>query len=78
MSIPQFPADTQVETATAPAPWPTDLDHPQCPDSPSPACPYCGRAALPFDPRLNSLLDLLDELAQAVRIVKRAVEEVGL
>jgi hypothetical protein len=45
---------------------------------PPPRCPYCGRATLPFDPRLSALLDLLDELAHAVRIVKRTAEEVGL
>jgi hypothetical protein len=61
------------------ADWATESGPPQdTPDYEPLRCPLCSRAALPFDPRLSGLLDLVDELAQAVRIVKRAAEEASL
>ena len=76
--ITRYDPPSQKQTSDI-ADWSTESGPPpDTPDYEPPRCPYCGRAALPFDPRLSGLLDLVDALAQAVRIVKRAAAEVGL
>jgi hypothetical protein len=56
------------------AAWSTDCRPPlDIPDGPR--CPTCGRAALPFDPRVSALLDTLALLQAVLDDAKHAAEE---
>jgi hypothetical protein len=73
--------ESQNSPSTDTAEWSTPHPPGPLPDpftTDIPRCPTCGHAALPFDVRLSGLLDLIHELDQALRLVKRAAEEAGL